>query len=452
MKRGWGKLKIYSCCSLRMRKTLFFVLISFLVFGCNTVKSIKSAISDTPPYEQYIKSLEKAALNDKPMAATWIEAGQRVFTDSVIVHLPFTESGFFPAGEPEARSYRFDVNEGQVLTIEGAVIAENEGNVFLDLFVWKDNKWDQLAYADSSLQLTHEFRRDQQCLLRIQPELLINAYYSLTISLTPVLINPVSGASNRSIGSFYGADRDGGRRSHEGVDIFAPKGTPVLAPTDGYVNRVGTNKLGGKVVWMRDGTRGHSYYFAHLDEQLVQSGVSVKQGDTLGLVGNTGNARTTPPHLHFGIYQRGSKDPIHYIRTLEAMVASPLDTSFQVQAFKVDAPKINLRTGPGTNHPALGQLDKNTWVKIISQSGDWYRIALPDKKQAFAHKKLLSPVVSGTPLLLSAPAVLLSETRPDAVPVAYLSDSSTVEVLAEFENYQYVRVGQELHGWLEAFE
>lgn len=386
------------------------------------------------------------------MAASWVEAGQRVFNDSVIVQLPFSESGFFPAGEPEARSYRFDVNEGQVLTIEGAVIAEGEGNVFMDLFVWKDNKWDHLAYADSSLQLTYEFSRDQSCLLRVQPELLINAYYSLTISLTPVLINPVAGASNRSIGSFYGADRDGGRRSHEGVDIFAAKGTPVVAPTDGYVNRVGTNKLGGNVVWMRDGARGHSYYFAHLDEQLVQSGTSVKQGDTLGLVGNTGNARTTPPHLHFGIYQRGSKDPIHYIRTLEAMVASPLDTSFQVQAFKVDAPKINLRSGPGTNHPALGQLDQNTWVKIISQSGDWYRIALPDKKQAFAHKKLLSPVVSGTPVQLSGPAVLLSETRPDAVPVAYLNDSSTVEVLAEFENYQYVRAGQELHGWLEAFE
>lgn len=424
----------------------------FLMFGCNTIKSIKSAVSDTPPYDQYIKSLEKASLHDKPMATAWIEAGQRVLNDSVIVQLPFTESGFFPAAEPEARSYRFNVSEGQVLTIEGTVIAESEGNVFLDLFVWEDNEWNRLAYADSSLQLTHEFNKDQRCLLRVQPELLINAYYSLTISLTPVLINPVSGASNRSIGSFYGANRDGGRRSHEGVDIFAPKGTPVVAPTDGYVNRVGTNKLGGKVVWMRDGSRGHSYYFAHLDEQLVQSGTRVKQGDTLGLVGNTGNARSTPPHLHFGIYQRGSKDPIHYIRTLEAMVASPLDTSFQVQAYKVDAPKINLRSGPGTNHTTLGQLKKNTWVKIISQSGDWYRIALPDKKQAYAHKKLLSPVAGGSPLQLAKATVLLSESRPDAVPVAYLGDSSTVEVLAEFENYQYVKAGEELHGWLETFE
>lgn len=435
-----------------MRKFLLLVLAASLFFGCNTVKSIKTAISDTPPYEQYIKALEKAALHEKPMVVAWLQAGQQVFHDSMVIQLPFTESGFFPASEPEARSYRFDVNEGQVLTIEGAVIAEGEGRVFMDLFVWKDNEWDHLAYADSSLQLSYEFKKDQRCLLRVQPELLVNAYYSLTISLTPVLINPVSGASNRSIGSFYGADRDGGRRSHEGLDIFAPKGTPVVAPTDGFVNRVGTNNLGGKVVWMRDAARGHSYYFAHLDEQLVQSGTTVKQGDTLGLVGNTGNARTTPPHLHFGIYQRGSKDPIHYIRTLDAMVASPLDTSFQVQAFKVDAPRINLRSGPGTNHMALGQLEKNTWVKIISQSGDWYRIALPDKKQAFAHKNLLSPVDKGTPLQLEKPAVLLSASRPDAVPVAYLDKDSTVEVLAEFEDYQYVRAGETMHGWLQAFE
>jgi murein DD-endopeptidase MepM/ murein hydrolase activator NlpD len=433
-----------------MRKIVFYILVAFTVLGCNSIKSIKRAIVDRPPYEQYIKSLEKAALNDKPMAAAWISAGQRVFDDSVLVGLPFTESGFFPAGEPEARSYRFDVKEGQVLTIEGAVIADKGGHVFMDLFVWKDHEWEHLAYADSTLHLMQEFRQDYSCLLRVQPELLINAYYSLTISPTPVLINPVAGASNRSIGSFYGADRDGGRRRHEGLDIFAPKGTPVVAPIDGYVNRVGTNNLGGKVVWMRDHDRGHSYYFAHLDEQLVQSGMRVKQGDTLGLVGNTGNARTTPPHLHFGIYQRGSKDPIHYVRTLEAMESAPLDTSFQVRAYKVSEIRINLRSGPGKKHAALAQLEKNTWTKVISQSGDWYRIALPDKKQGYVHKNLLKPIAQGRAVQLKEPAVLLSEVATDAVPVAYLKDASEVEVLAEFGSFRYVKTGQDLYGWLEA--
>ena len=443
-----NKLKIGSCCSGGMKNLVFVVVCSLIIAACNSINPLKNAFTETPPYEQYVKSLEKAGLKETPMARAWINAGERVFQDSVILHLPFSESGFFEAGEPGARSFRFDVKEGQVLTVEGQVIAEKNGRAFLDLFVWEDNQWEQLAHADSTLTIQREFRKDYKCLLRLQPELLSNTYYTISISLTPVLINPVSGATNKSIGSFYGADRDGGRRKHEGVDIFAKKGTPVVAPVDGYVSRVGSSNLGGKVVWMRDQDRGHSYYFAHLDEQLVQSGEKVRQGDTLGLVGNTGNARTTPPHLHFGIYQRGSKDPIHFIQTLEATMASPLDTTFQPEAFKVVAQKVNLRSGPGAQHVAIGQLVQETFVKIISQSGEWYRIALPDKKQGFVHKSLITPVVTGKELYLTEPAVVLSEARADAVPVSFLESAKKVEVLARFGDYGYVRTEEGLVGWL----
>ena len=443
-----NKLKIWYCCSEGMKKLFIILACSLVVVACNSINPLKNAFTETPPYEQYVKSLEKAGLKETPMARAWINAGERVFHDSVLLHLPFSESGFFEAGEPGARSFRFDVKEGQVLTVEGQVIAEGNGRVFLDLFVWEDNKWKQLAHADSALAIQKEFRKDYSCLLRLQPELLSNTYYTISISLTPVLINPVSGATNRSIGSFYGADRDGGRRKHEGVDIFAKKGTPVVAPVDGYVSRVGSSNLGGKVVWMRDLDRGHSYYFAHLDEQLVQGGEKVRQGDTLGLVGNTGNARTTPPHLHFGIYQRGSKDPIHFIQTLDAIVATPLDTSFQPEAYKVVAQKVNLRSGPGAQHIAIGQLVQETFVKVISQSGDWFRVALPDKKQGFVHKSLIAPIKAGNELFLAEPAVVLSEARPDAVPVSFLESTKKVEVLARFGDYGYVRTEDGFVGWL----
>jgi murein DD-endopeptidase MepM/ murein hydrolase activator NlpD len=427
---------------------LIFILLCFVLFACNSIKTIKDTISNKPPYEQYIHSLEQAGLQNAVMTEEWIAAGKRVFHDSVIVALPFTESGYFPASEPGARSYQFEVKEGQVLTVEGEAVTDKNGRLFVDLFVLEGTQWEQLAHADSALSLTHEFRDDYTCLLRIQPELLAHAYYSIGIGLTPTLINPVSGASNRSIGSFYGADRDGGRRSHEGVDIFAPKGTPVIAPTDGYVNRVGTNNLGGKVVWMRDRERGHSYYFAHLDEQLVTSGTRVQQGDTLGLVGNTGNARTTPPHLHFGIYQRGSIDPIHYIRTFETMLQSPMDTTFQPEAYKVTAQKANLRSGPGTENAVLSQLEKDTWVQIIARNSDWYRIALPDQTQGYLHRSLLSPVEGGPAQEVEGTKALLSESRPDAVPLTYIQNSTSVEVLARYENYRYVKTPQGQLGWI----
>ena len=80
---------------------------------------------------------------------------------------------------------------------------------------------------------------------------------------------------------------------------------------------------GEKTVWLRDGERGLSYYYAHLDSQLVRAGEYVERGDTVGLVGNTGNARTTPPHLHFGIYANGARDPYPYLQGEDAPPTPP---------------------------------------------------------------------------------------------------------------------------------
>ena len=141
---------------------------------------------------------------------------------------------------------------------------------------------------------------------------------SAAVSL-PLLMNPVVGATKQSIISIYGDARDNGRR-HEGIDIVAPKGTMVVAPTEGEITAVGYNILGGKVVWMKDAKGKRAYYFAHLDSQIVKKGMIVKRGDTLGTVGNTGNARRTRSHLHFGIYKKDGRTPVDYIRTKEQVI------------------------------------------------------------------------------------------------------------------------------------
>jgi murein DD-endopeptidase MepM/ murein hydrolase activator NlpD len=135
----------------------------------------------------------------------------------------------------------------------------------------------------------------------------------------PLLMNPVVGATKKSIISIYGDARDHGRR-HEGIDIVAPKGTIVVAPSEGEITEVGYNILGGKVIWMKDAKAKRAYYFAHLDSQIVTKGMIVKQGDTLGTVGNTGNARRTRSHLHFGIYKKDGRTPVDYIRTREQVI------------------------------------------------------------------------------------------------------------------------------------
>jgi murein DD-endopeptidase MepM/ murein hydrolase activator NlpD len=431
-----------------MKKILIIVSASLLV-ACNSLKSIKSAFFEASPYEHYIESLKKAELLNASMAKAWVSAGNEVFTDSVIVNVPFSESGFFQASTPEARSYRFNVKDGQVLTVNGAVKTQRDAKVFLDLFIRDDAEWERVAFGDSTFSITYEFSSDEECVLRLQPELLVNAYYAINISATPVLINPVFGASNKSIGSFYGASRDNGKRSHEGVDIFARKGTPVIAPTDGTISRVGVSTLGGKVVWMRDPKRGHSYYFAHLDSQMVKPGMRVYQGHVLGLVGNTGNAKRTPPHLHFGIYQSGSKDPLYYIHKVEAAMASlPIDTGFQQKPFKVHVKRTDLMTGPSKQLSVKSALIKDTYVTVIGQSHDWFRITLPDDTQGFVLKNQVSPLAGGTLSKLDTVRVLLSEIHPDAIPVTMLKPNTPVEILARFQDYQFVVTDEGKTGWL----
>jgi murein DD-endopeptidase MepM/ murein hydrolase activator NlpD len=93
---------------------------------------------------------------------------------------------------------------------------------------------------------------------------------------------------------------------HHGEDIFAPMGAPVLAVAPGTVFSVGWNDIGGLRLWLRD-DKGNEFYYAHLSafSPLAVDGARVRAGDVLGFVGNSGDAETTPPHLHFEIHPVG---------------------------------------------------------------------------------------------------------------------------------------------------
>lgn len=113
---------------------------------------------------------------------------------------------------------------------------------------------------------------------------------------------PVVGIRPRDLDDSWGAPRDGGRRPHTGIDIFARKGTSVVAAANGIISYIGEQPKGGYCLWLTTES-GTSFYYAHLDRWApgLYEGMEVSSGDLLGFVGNTGNAQTTPPHLHFGI-------------------------------------------------------------------------------------------------------------------------------------------------------
>ncbi|GAB2621928.1 M23 family metallopeptidase [Novilysobacter erysipheiresistens] len=126
---------------------------------------------------------------------------------------------------------------------------------------------------------------------------------------------PVSGVDAVDLVDTWGAAR-GSDRSHEGIDIFAERGTPVTSTTRGVVGAVRERGLGGRHVWVR-GPGLENHYYAHLDDwaEGLAAGDVVLPGDVLGYVGDSGNARGTPPHLHYGIYgEGGALDPLPRLR------------------------------------------------------------------------------------------------------------------------------------------
>jgi murein DD-endopeptidase MepM/ murein hydrolase activator NlpD len=128
------------------------------------------------------------------------------------------------------------------------------------------------------------------------------------------LAMPVQDVSKKQVANTWHAPR-GTDRLHEGQDIFAPKGTPIVSATSGYIYKIGENNLGGQTVSVI-GAGGRVYYYAHLDSYAPGIGVGdpVTTKTVLGYVGTTGNAQGTPPHLHFGVYtSSGAINPLPLI-------------------------------------------------------------------------------------------------------------------------------------------
>jgi peptidoglycan LD-endopeptidase LytH len=100
-------------------------------------------------------------------------------------------------------------------------------------------------------------------------------------------------------------DPRGGGRLHEGVDILAPRNTPVLAIEDGKIARLWYSQFGGITIYQLDPTNSYVYYYAHLEKYApnIKEGMAVKRGQVIGFVGTSGNAPPNTPHLHFAIYR-----------------------------------------------------------------------------------------------------------------------------------------------------
>ncbi len=361
-------------------------------------------------HEAYLLDLVRTSPEVGTPARQWETEAYRAIDDPFEMGRAYLEEGLFLEEVPQAIGVRIHIPEGQRLRVGLGAQGNEHSRLFVDIYRaaprsddWVEGDPDPRPAFLKSEELTGDRlafdpSHGGDYVLRIQPELEANALYWATLTVGARWDFPVANSGRSDIGSVFGDPRDGGAREHHGVDIFSPRGTAALAAAAGTVSRVDTTDIGGRVVWLREADGGHSIYYAHLDKPLVRRGQELQAGDTVGLVGNTGNARTTPPHLHFGAYRRGPQDPWNLILPVPPVPPRlQVDIGFLGKEGEVQGRGVALRSSASSSGSVIADVPRGTLFRVLAGSRNWYRVALPTGEKGFLDSGSVSfPAPNGT--------------------------------------------------------
>ena len=424
---------------------LVFLSSLFIVKACKE-EIVPQEYAPTDAHDAYIWGLEKAGLDKSVLARNWIEASQSALSNPLEIETPYEEEFYVADEEVIGSGYLFFVRRGQRVDIQAQIQASDSIQIFMDVFRVDSSRQPMLNKVASSYQnkISFEPRTDANYVFRFQNELLSSGRFSIDIAVSPSMAFPVKGGDRRDIGSFFGDPRDGGRRKHHGVDIFARRHTPILAPVPGRIRWTGERGLGGRVVWMRDEQRQQTIYFAHLEDILTTAGERVQIGDTIGTVGNTGNARTTPPHLHFGIYKDGPVDPYHFI----------VPDKRKVPRIRGDQDLLNTIVrckSPVKAHGPRGEelLNKDQIMKIAGRTGSFFRVLLPDNTAYFVEHQLVEPVEESLFERKIEPGIhVRANPSEEAITVDAVDETQEVKILGLSNEFAFVLLANGTRGWI----
>ncbi len=395
------------------------------------------------PHQEYERKLINAGLNQTTMGTMWINNAQQSLQKALTIKLPYQEKGYFSAEKVDVAAFRFNLLRGQKLEVKITKKPDLGFMIYAD--VWETTATTEFKLLSSSDTLGNPIQLDADksgtYILRLQPELLGSGEYTLEITTGPSLNYPLKAASKNQIQSLWGVGRDNNTRRHEGVDIFAPFRTPVIAVASGRVTGVNTNNLGGKVVWFRPAGKDYTLYYAHLDEQNVTEGQVVNYGDTLGRMGNTGNAQGGPPHLHFGIYTSGGAiDPYPFI--------NPAIETLPKIATSLTNLNTTMRTLSNTSLDDIS-LKAGTVLRVMAATGNNYRLELPDGKTGYLLGKTLTTVSKPlNKIKIKIAQSLFDKPEYDAAVKFDLKEGQTLNVLGTYGDFQLVLDANNQTGWL----
>jgi murein DD-endopeptidase MepM/ murein hydrolase activator NlpD len=438
-----GIKKTHKMKSFSFKRTEIVQLCFCILFLASCKSGPFNLLKPASPHQEYERKLINAGLNQTAMGTMWIYNAQQSLQKVLPIKLPYQEKGYFSAEKVDAAAFQFNLLRGQKLQVK--ITRKPSAGFMIYADVWDATQTSDFKLLISADTLGNPIQLDADktgnYILRLQPELLGSGEYAVEITAGPSLNYPLKAASKNQIQSLWGVGRDNNARRHEGIDIFASFRTPVIAVSSGKVTSVNTNNLGGKVVWLRPEGKDYTLYYAHLDEQNVTEGQTVNYGDTLGRMGNTGNAQGGPPHLHFGIYTSGGAiDPLPFINpTIEdvpKIVTSlaNLNTTMRTTS-NIKLNEVSLRTG--------------TILRVMAATGNDYRVALPDGKTGYLTGKTLTTVSKPlTKLKIKTSQSLFDKPALNAAVKLSLKEGQTVEVLGNYGDYQLVSNENKEIGWL----
>jgi murein DD-endopeptidase MepM/ murein hydrolase activator NlpD len=260
--------------------------------------SLSAEARSTAPKAKHSKHRKKAKVLVDRNAAGRVVAG-RIDRQSLPIYGPFLPAEPYLYPQPlcqetdvvrEARIHEEGPasSEGQVEPAEVALAAESKPT--------STGEPAKEAALAALARKVGSFFRPKSGSARIRPE-----DVDLSDLLSAKLLIPVEGADVETLRDTFLASR-GRYRKHLAIDIGAPRGTPVLATSDGEVIKTPRERQGGRTIYLKDASAQYLFYYAHLSRYApgIAAGRKVKKGDVIGFVGSTGHV-VGGPHLHFSI-------------------------------------------------------------------------------------------------------------------------------------------------------
>ena len=428
--------------------TLSLIIALMVIFSACKEEKVPEAFYPRNDHEAYMHSLEVANLLTTGLGNDWQTAAKKSLQTPTRVIAPYQEAFYLDANAASAMGYRFKAKRGQKVQVTVTATANEDTRLFIDLFrVDEDESMRHVATADKeALMLGFEPRKDGEYILRFQPELLRGGQFKVTIENVPTFQFPVAGKGESAIWSVWGDPRDGGRRKHEGIDIFAKRGTPIIAPVKGYIREVAERGIGGKIIWLRDTERNQSLYFAHLDKFTVKQGTYVQAGDTIGTVGNTGNARTTRPHLHFGVYRSGAVDPMSFVKQPRRKLRTVEEAGLLGEFARLKR-NSNVKENPYTRKKG-SSVSKHEFMQVIGVNRFDYHVRLADGSEGYVPRHHLTQASDPLEVVEVEVEGDLFKSLDENAHLQSLEIGEQLAVLGRHEDFWFVKNDLGQTGWI----